>query len=672
MVRKIRQLTIFTHCTALLTAAFLLGQTERASGQYGTRDGARPIIPVVRVNYQDEEPADGDAVELPTTVVEAERPAPEPVEPEESPEIPEQGRLDSLIPQTGLDFNTFQYRSNRRAGDILQSMPGVIMGGAPGENKDVRLRGLDKEFTRTQLDGVQLPGAGEKREFQVNRLPSFMLGEVTIIRNPTAAYESDGIAGRVEMKTRDIPEELEFSYRAAYGGMDGFAGDNFNFSIGIANRPTESFGYLGAYDVQDIDFFRDKTEREFQADGSLKKSIVESEKSDQVSETAFFDLALFHGYDEFHFKPLFLEADETKSKRKLETEPGKAAKLDRESEEKDQFLTGLGFTHRRVMPLRGKSDLIWENRIGLYTTGESKDKTKLRFKESGAGSGLFTLDKTEKEDERKEDETVDGASALYLPLCSHHELGVGVAMRRRDRFRQKTKVEFSPGGSPKDKTQPKDDYSLREDYFAIFLQDRISLTERLSVLPGVRMEHVTIDSLAGDGASGASNFTDVNPSVHIRFGIRESLALHAAISRGVNRPKFDEISPFSDEKDDRIVIGNPDLSPARSWNCDVGGDYGTASTFLSMNFFYRKIRGVIEEVDTGFDDIDTGKDVFAVDNVGNGWTSGLEFEQRYSFLEGATEYPHLTGLSLWANETLLWSRLVEKATDPCSLLQRAA
>jgi outer membrane receptor protein involved in Fe transport len=124
---------------------------------------------------------------------------------------PEAARLTDPVPQTGVRREEFIIRNNRRMGDVIQRLPGVVVGGPVGENRDIELRGLDKSFTRVQVDGVQLPGPGDKREFSVHQLSSFLIESARVIRNPTAEFESDGVAGRVDIRTRQIPKELTFT-----------------------------------------------------------------------------------------------------------------------------------------------------------------------------------------------------------------------------------------------------------------------------------------------------------------------------------------------------------------------------------------------------------------------------------------------------------------------------
>lgn len=85
------------------------------------------------------------ATQLGTIEVSAPRPA------------PEQERLRETIPSVSVNRQQIEQQPNGlRADDIVKRMPGVYTGGAPGEDKDVRLRGIDKEFTRTTIDGLSI------------------------------------------------------------------------------------------------------------------------------------------------------------------------------------------------------------------------------------------------------------------------------------------------------------------------------------------------------------------------------------------------------------------------------------------------------------------------------------------------------------------------------------
>lgn len=181
-------------------------------------------------------------------------------------------------------------------------------------------------------------------------------------------------------------------------------------------------------------------------------------------------------------------------------------------------------------------------------------------------------------------------------------------------------------------------------------------------MPGVRIENVNLNSNDNTGRNGNSTTTDVLPSLHLLWQATPELNFVAAVSRSVNRPKFDELSPFVDDKtagsNPRFVIGNPDLKPARSWNYDIGVRYETKHLSLSANLFYRTVTDLIEEREDPTGRTINGFPVFQVQNVGDGYIYGLELEQRLSL--AMTGIEALNGLTLYANQTFLGSRVTDR------------
>ncbi len=566
----------------------------------------------------------------------------------------ERERMESVAPMTGVTRQEFKKRANAdRLGDVIDRLPGVFMGGAPGENKDIRLRGMDKEFTRFELGGVQLPGGGEKREFQVNRLSPLAFGKIKILRNPTAEYESDGIAGKVLAEPREIPREFRLDLRGALGGIDGldrpgFGDEGGQLSLGLGDRINESFGYNLFLDYQRFSIEKEKSKHKYKADGSLKESEFEDEHKPTDSFNMMGDFAWFYGDgSEFHFRPMFLTLEEKKHKTKRKTKPGKPDDLELEDEIKQQDTYGATLENKHVF---GNAWML-ETALDYYATTEDKAKNKTMFK-----GGV--LDKSEVEDEDKEDEYWQIRQKLTVPLelGIPQELKLGYAYRLRERYRNKTKTEIKPDGTTKDKTKPKDNYEMEEDYLALFVQDSLFLTERFTLTPGLRFEHVERSSEAGDGTSGEETLRDLNPSMHALYRQSEQLAFHAAASRSVNRPKFDELAPWNEDKGDRFVQGNPNLEPARSWNFDLGATWRNDDLLLGISLSHKDLKGVIEEVDTGTDF--GGKDLYQVENVGDGWLRGVEFEQRLDFEMLASD---LRGLTLWANQSLHDSEIEDQS-----------
>lgn len=566
--------------------------------------------------------------------------------PEEEILVTGESSRSNPVPQVGISRDVFENRNNRRLGDILRKLPGVTIEGPPGESNDARLRGLDKEFTRTQIDGLTLPDGGEKREFQVNRLPSFLVEDVTIIRNPTAEFESDGIAGRISVKTRPLPERFFFEGRGAFGGQNTLGGDWLNLEAGIGDRPVPGFAYLGGISVLKSPTIVDKLR-------TSSNGERETEQEDKTLKFTDFTATLGFPYQngEVQIKPLFLQLDNSKDKFKLFERPRRPTTREEEREVDDRRTIGASVNHMH----RFNSGASIETSAGVFEATEDKDKTRLTF--TANNRGIFTRDNTRLEQEEKSDTTYSFKTTLTIPIKTglRQEIKLGTSLRWRDRLRDKTVQEIDARDRVRDIFNAKDTYTISENYYAGFIQDEIWLSDRFSVLPGVRLEHVNLTSADSTGREGEKSITDLNPSLHLLYRATDSLSLRAAVSRGVNRPKFDELSPFENEQGDRFTIGNPDLDPARSLNLDVGAEYDTQHLALGANFFYRDIKGVIEEVDTGR--IRNRKRIFQVLNVGDGWTSGFELQQRLNL--GFTRTKALEGFTLWANQTFLDSELTD-------------
>lgn len=552
----------------------------------------------------------------------------------------------------GLDREAFMDRARvRQLGDVINRLTGVFMGGPIGENKDIRLRGLDKEFNRFQFGGIQLPDPGEKREFQVNRLSPLLVGSVQVIRNSTPEYESDGIAGRIIALPRKIPERLTIDLRGGIGGVDSFNGDLREGGIAVGDRPAADFGYLAVFDYSLIPQNKhlDKTVLK---NGLFNRAETEDEQKPSEVFNFYLDAAWFYSDGELHFKPLILRLQEDKVKSKLKAEVAKPQELSNESEDKIGWTAGATLSHIQHLDENARI----QTDLSYFLSTETKDKSTRAFKQSGAD---FPLDNTVFETEDKH----DGFWELQPKLILVHEFilpsefKAGLDFRFRDRQRDKDKFTVKASNGAITRTvEPKDDYHMQEQVYMGFVQNEMNLTDRWKLLYGVRLERANLHGESGAGDEKDATFNDVNPSLHTTYQISQEWSAHAAVSRSVNRPKFDELSPFVKEETSKITLGNPDLQPARSWNFDLGVDFKTQPMDLGVNFFHRQVAGVIEEINTGTQI--SGKDVFQVQNAGDGWVHGIELDQRF---EMGLIVEHLRGLSIWANQAILDSELEDNA-----------
>lgn len=557
---------------------------------------------------------------------------------------PERERRALPYPSTGLERDVIEQVPDRRLGGALQRLPGVTMGGAPGERKDVRLRAIDKKYTRTEFGGVQLTDGGEKREFQVFRFPSFLAGEVKVIRNSTAEFEADGLAGRIQVDFREIPTERTVELSAATGtATDQDFGDQRSFQVAYGDRFGDFGMQLAFSRVADpLVKLKEKlkgTERE-----------TEEELKDLTFTDGFGDFAWYGDNQTLKIRPLVLNLEEDKDKEKRKFKDGALDKIETEVEDELKRTKSVIVDHEWRFSGGAQLDTIF----AWSDTDEDKDKNKVVLKADGS------LDKTETETEDKEDETFEIKTAATAPfnLGVDHQVKVGGAARVRDRFKDKTKLE-TKDGVVSDKTEGKDNVIIDERYLAAFVQDTITLGHGVSLTAGVRFEHVDRETEAGDGTSAGDVFADVLPSIHARWLYSDRITLRASVSQVLNRPKFDQLGGFSEEKGDDIIQGNPDLEPSKAWAFDVGASYTTPGLFFGINLFRREAEDIIEQVDTG-EEID-GMDVFRFENVGDGHVQGIELEERVNLGGLGLGLPGI--FELRANQTINDSELFDEFTE---------
>ncbi len=130
----------------------------------------------------------------------------------------------------------------------------------------------------------------------------------------------------------------------------------------------------------------------------------------------------------------------------------------------------------------------------------------------------------------------------------------------------------------------------------------------LHINAGVRVENTNVgyaghatatpdDTVASTVVHGSSAYTDLFPSLQLRYALDDNTNLRAAVTKGVARPDYIQLSPsLSAQQAERgninqpISLGNPALKPEYAWNFDLLGEhYFSAVGVLSGGLFYKDI-----------------------------------------------------------------------------------
>ncbi|MCG8709367.1 TonB-dependent receptor [Brenneria sp. 4F2] len=206
-----------------------------------------------------------------------------------------------------------------------------------------------------------------------------------------------------------------------------------------------------------------------------------------------------------------------------------------------------------------------------------------------------------------------------------------------------------------------DDYRMSEDINAAYLMNTLDV-DNWRFISGLRYEgtHFKADGTGmRDGAYLASDhqsdYHDWLPGLHARYRLDNNTQIRAAWTNSVVRPAFAQLTPGYSIDGDEAEFGNPELSPLKSKNVDLGIEHymGKAGT-LSGYLFYKDIRNFAYQTDLA------GSGAWADFSEAKTWANGgnarlygaeLAYSQKFDWLPSPWN-----GLLAGANLTLSDSR----------------
>src|SRR5258708_27190025 len=145
-------------------------------------------------------------------------------------------------------------------------------------------------------------------------------------------------------------------------------------------------------------------------------------------------------------------------------------------------------------------------------------------------------------------------------------------------------------------------YTAHEKVGAGYIQAKFMLLRALQVLGGVRVENTQDDYTTAlpltstIGASGTIHYTDVLPSVHLKYLLTDKENLRLSYFKSISRPGFGDLVPTTDPSNEQFTkLGNPYLKHVRADNFDLRYELfpGHADQFL-LGAFYKQLQNPIE------------------------------------------------------------------------------
>jgi len=121
-----------------------------------------------------------------------------------------------------------------------------------------------------------------------------------------------------------------------------------------------------------------------------------------------------------------------------------------------------------------------------------------------------------------------------------------------------------------------------------------------NVLLGARIEatdgeYETYDVTQLAHVTSKHSYTDVLPSLHLRYALTPEQNLRFSVGRSISRPNYYDLVPYNIEGEDAREIGNPELRRSIATNVDLRWEmYLSADEALSFGPFYKRIEDPIE------------------------------------------------------------------------------
>jgi TonB-dependent receptor len=220
-------------------------------------------------------------------------------------------------------------------------------------------------------------------------------------------------------------------------------------------------------------------------------------------------------------------------------------------------------------------------------------------------------------------------------------------------------------------------FTADEDIYAGYVQYMTDIG-RWNFLAGVRVEGTdakytsfqdTTDAAGNDTTklvTHPDNYTNVFPTVQVKYAFAPNLIARAIFSTGIARPGFNQIAAASsvDFSNSPVVIsrGNPALKPITGYNIDLSLEYYLGNGgIISLALFDKEFDNyIVPRVQHGVtnDPLAPGQlaDVTTFLNVSDAYARGVEidYHQKYDFLPAPFD-----GLGLDANATFVDSHILE-------------
>jgi len=599
--------------------------------------------------------------------------------------------------------------------NVIQRVSGVsIERSSNGDGQYAILRGMDKRYNYTLINGVKIPSPDNKyRYVPLDIFPSELLDRLEVYKSLTPNMEGDAVGGVVNMVMKDAPGRLSLNANVATGysqmvldkGFTSFDhsgiqskspyeanGKSFkatpgDFATGTLDYKNKNFapnlvaglslgqrflhnklGVIVAGSFQNT--YRATTSTFYKNDmDTAKYSVITSMQQRQYSEQQ--QRSGVHGKIDYVFNDnnkislytAYMNLQSYQTREGVTTNFSNAlynpaagnAQLGFESRSRkttQKIYNSTLHGDHKIIP--GKLKLQW-SAVFSSAMNEVPDNTTISV--DGLRTNFVDTRTTIDGMSRRWERNTDNDIAGYLDLTYTARIAG-------------TKVDFSAGGLYRDKQRSSffNNYTFKPANTGdLYGKDFNSYTDivwdiqnaggavgnpltydasektsagygmfkfkanDLEVTGGVRVEHTDqgYHMFFPQGETrpvGSQVYTDVLPSLNLKYELTDHQNLRASYFRSLNRPGFFEIVPAKIVLEDYQERGNPDLKRALADNFDLRYElFPNHSDQLLVGVFYKRIQDPIEYTMQA-DPVRSQDQYYSAGNFGTARNYGLELD----------------------------------------------
>ena len=558
--------------------------------------------------------------------------------------------------------------------EVLRTMPGVNLTGNSstgqrGNKRQIDIRGMGPENTLILVDGKPVTSRNAERygvrgernsRGDSNWVPVEAIEKIEVLRGPSAArYGSGAMGGVVNIITKPVTNDL-------HGSLSYYTNQPEDSDEGATNRV--GFNLSGAL-IKDVLQFRlygnwNKTQadevgingdpaiagregvRNKDINGRLVWNI--NEKNKLTLDSGFSRQGNIYNGDTQNSATELYNSIKAPYTRQLASSKAETARLYRQN---------------YALTYEGKFD-HFDNKT--YIAFDKTKNSRLPEGLAGGPEGSYTsttgftnsiLKNTRFSSEFYIPFTLGVEHMVTLGFEGTHStlddkqsmtqnLGEKVIFVTNAKGQRVPKVITDPTESFPGITKNRGGYSSQTEW-AIFLEDNISVTDKLILTPSARYDH---NSYSGSNVSGGLNFLyAVTDNVNVKGGIARAYKApnlyqtnpnYLLYTRGQGCPTAGDYSCY--------FQGNEDLKPETSWNKEIGVEYNKDGYLASITYFRNDYRNKIVPSNKLIGVTSNKNEVYQWSNANRALVEGLEgnltlplIENKLSWVNNFT-YMHKT------------------------------